>query len=405
MNAVAAILAMVLGVQGAPPPQPSSAELIAERQLAIREEGSSFAGPGWDRLLAEAEGAQFFMIGEQHATADIARFGRSLHSELARRGYTHSALEIGPWSTEHAEALIRRGAGQLRDYIRAPGHAFTLPFLFFQEEIDLVEQVVRASPDREHALWGLDQEFVGSGAIVAETLRTLADNDAQRAAAAAFAASASANPMLVGSLGAAELDPLTAAFAGNGEALELISGLRLSSDIYAPFLGRPGSSGYEANLRRENYMKTNFVRHFAEAERRLGAPPRVFMKFGGNHAMRGMSGTNVPGFGNFLAEWGLPRGFSMVNIMVDCAGGEALNPQTNQAGPCEPYFGPDTLIGSMARTERMTLIDLKALRPLLRRMSDLDALSRQNILAFDYYLVIEDVRAATPVAALPGATR
>ncbi len=401
MKALVAISALAMSVQpGAAPERPSS-EIIADHRLAIAGDGQVFSGPGWDRLLAEAEAAQFFMIGEQHATADIARFATALHAELARRGYSHAALEIGPWSTEFAEQQVRSGTGRLREYIKAPGHGFTLPFLFFQEEIDLVEQVVRASPDREHALWGVDQEFIGSGPIVAVLLRDLADNPAERAAAAEFAGRSSADPMLVGSIDADALDRLTEAFAGNPPALELIAALKLSSEIYAPFLGRPGSSAYEGNLRRENYMKTNFVRHFAEAEARLGAPPKVFMKFGGYHAMRGMTGTNVPGFGNFIAEWGLPRGFSMVNIMIDCAGGDALDPQTNRPGPCDPYFGPETLIGAMARKDRMTLIDLRALRPGLRRMTDLDPLSRQTILAFDYYLVIENVRAATPVAALP----
>jgi hypothetical protein len=400
MNLFEAILAVAMGVQAAPAPQRPAAEIIAEHVLPIAQEGQLYSGSGWERLLAEADQAQFFMIGEQHATADIALFAAALHAQLARRGYTHAALEVGPWSTEYAERVIRSGQGRLGDYIRAPGHAFALPFLFFREELDLVEQIVAASPDREHALWGTDQEFIGSGPIVADLLAGLAASPAQTEAAAAFARASAANPMLVGNVGAAELDPLAAAFAGNAPAIELIDALRLTSEIYAPFLGRPGT-GYEANLRRENYMKRNFVRQFEEAERRLGAPPKVFLKFGGYHAMRGMSGTNVPGLGGFLEEWGLPRGFRFVNVMVDCAGGQALNPQTNQVGPCAPYFGPDTMIGSMARPDRLTLIDLRALRPGLRRMRDLDELSRQTILAFDYYLVIRDVTAATPVATLP----
>ena len=150
-------------------------------------------------------------------------------------------------------------------------------------------------------------------------------------------------------------------------------------------------------------MKSNFLRQFAAAEQRLGRPPRVFVKFGGYHAMRGHSDTDVPAFANFLAECGLSRGFALVNMMVDCAGGEALDPRTNRAGPCEPYFGPHAVIGSMARPDRLTLIDLRPLRAQLNRMRDLDPLSRQTILACDYYLAIRDVRAATPVASLPAA--
>ena len=401
---LAGILALAMAVQPGAAPERSSRELIAEQQLAIAESGGRYSGAGWDRLVADGAAAQFFMIGEQHATADIARFATALHAELAQRGYTHAAMEVGPWSTEFAERLVRSGDGRLADFIRRPGHAFAIPFLFFQEEIDLAERIVAASPDREHALWGVDQEFVGSGPIAAELLRGWAATDAQRAAAEAFAAQSAANPMFVGGLGPAELDPLAAAFAGHADAEALIEGLRLTAEIYAPFLRR-NSPIYPANLRRETYMKTNFLRHFADAERRLGTPPRVFLKFGGYHAMRGFSGTNVPGFANFLAEWGLSRGFGLVNMMIDCDGGQALNPQTNETGPCEPYFGRDTVIGGMARDQRMTLIDLRPLRAQLPRMQDLDPLTRQTILAFDYYLVIKDVAAATPVATLPPAQR
>ncbi len=401
MKLLGAILALAAAVQpAAPPPDRTSHDLIAEQRLPISQSAVGFSGAGWDRLIADGAAAQFFMMGEQHAAADIILFGAAVHSELARRGYTHAALEVGPYSTDFAEALIRSGRGRLADYIRRPGHSFTLPFLFFQEEVDLVERIVAASPDREHALWGVDQEFVGSGPIALELLRGWASSPAEREAVDRFARRVATEPMLIAQMSAAELDQLAAAFAGNAEARGLVEALRLSNEIYAPYFHRTGPT-YPSNLRRENLMKLNFLRHFTEAERRLGGPPRVFLKFGGYHAMRGFTGTNVPGFANFLAEWGLSRGFGLVNMMVDCDGGQALNPQTNEAAPCQPYFGPDTVIGSMPRTERLTLIDLRALRAQLPRMRDLDPLTRQTILAFDYYLVIKDVRAATPVAALP----
>lgn len=401
MKLLAGILVLAMSVQPAPAPTDrTSRDLVAEQQLPIARTSAGYGGAGWDRLVADGAAAQFFMIGEQHATADIALFATALHAELARRGYTHAAMEVGPYSTAFAESLIRSGQGRLAEYIRRPGHSFALPFLFFQEEVDLAERIVAASPDREHGLWGVDQEFIGSGPIALALLERHAATPAQREAVARFAERVRAEPMLVGQLGAAELDPLAGAFAGNSEANELIEALRLSSEIYRPFFRRDGPT-YPANLRRENYMKANFLRHFAEAERRLGSAPRVFLKFGGYHAMRGHSGTNVPAFANFLAEWGLSRGFGLVNMMVDCDGGQALNPQTNEVGPCEPYFGRDTVIGSMARTGPLTLIDLRPLRAQLPRMRDLDPLTRQTILAFDYYLVIKDVRAATPVAALP----
>ena len=380
-------------------PAPDAAAQLAKNVVPIEEVAPGrYRGAGWDRLIGDAADAHFFMIGEQHATADIAHFAVAAHDALATRGYTHAAYEIGPYSMDFAESLIRSGKGRLGAYVREPGNAFVLPFLFFREEVDLAEQIVAASPDRENALWGLDQEFVGSAPVSVQLLRRWSTTEAQRTAVETFAAKASANPQLIGALPWSELAFLEAPFTGNDRARKLIAALKLSNQIYAPFTGR-GGSGYGGNLARENYMKANFARRFAAAEQRSGKPPKVFMKFGGNHAQKGFTGTNVPGLANFLYEWGVPRGLGLLNIMVDCIGGEALNPQTNKPEPCQPYYGNDSAIAKLPKANRLTLIDLRPLRPLLRRMSGLDEESRRLILSFDYYLAIKDVKAATPTAA------
>ena len=401
MKRLLAILGCCMALQSATAQQKSTSEVVAEHKIPISRSGpETFSGPGWERLMADGRRAQFFMVGEQHGVRDIALFVKAAHKELARTGgYTHSALEVGPYSTDFAENLIRQGPGRLAAYIGQPGHGFTIPFLFFAEEIALTEQIVESSPDKENALWGLDQEFVGAAPIAIHYLRSRARTPAQRTAVDGFASKSAGNPFFVSAMKAADLEPLRIAFSEDAEAVGLVDALRLSNEIYQPFTGGGGPI-QPANLKRENYMKTNFARQFEATERRLGAPPKVFMKMGGYHAMRGHSGTDVPSLANFLAEWGLPRGFELVNLMVDCNGGEALNPQTGKPAPCEPYFGKDTLFGRLA-TEEVTLIDLRALRPKLGALKDVDAKTRQTILAFDYYLTIRDGKAASPVAAVP----
>ena len=218
-------------------------------------------------------------------------------------------------------------------------------------------------------------------------------------AVAAFEARVSASPQLIASKPWSEFAGVEAAFAGNAEASKYLGELKLSNSIYQPFTGR-GGSGYDANLMRETYMKHNFVRQFAEAERRTGKTPKVFMKFGGYHAQKGFSGTDMPALANFIYEWGLARQLPMVNVMVECVGGLARNPQTGQTMPCEPYFSKDALLSKMPKADRLTLVDLRPLRKQLRRLPDLDQESRQVILSFDYYLAIKDVKPGTPVAPL-----
>ncbi len=303
-----ALLAAAASQQSAPGPGPvrlNSIEEIARNRLVIEQVGPGrFRGAGWDKLIADGAAAHVFMIGEQHGTADIARFGAAVHRALATQGYTHAAYEMGPYSTDVAEQVIRSGKGQLAAYIRKPGNALSLPFLFYQEEVDLAEQIVAASPDRANALWGLDQEFAAAGPIIAELLRRWATNPAERSAADAFAAKAATAPQLIATEPWSHSD-IEKAFRNNRRAKRLLEEIRLSNEIYAPFTGR-GGSGYEANLLRETYMKNNYAARSVGAERRNGKRPKVFLKFGGYHAQKGFTGTNVPGLGNHLYEIGDP---------------------------------------------------------------------------------------------------
>ena len=401
MFAILSTIALAIAAQApgaVPAPPPSAHQALEGHVLRIEETAPGrYSGAGWDRLIADGAASHFFMIGEQHGVADIVKFAAAVHQALVPHGFTHAAYEVGPWSTDFAEGLIRSGEGKLATYLRQPGKELSLPFLFEQEEIDLAEQIVRLSPDKADALWGLDQEFIRSGAVVADLLTRWSRTPAERSAVDAFNAKLSANPDLVGLAPWAEMAGLETAFGGNAPAREFIAALQLSNEIYAPFTGR-GGFGYDANLRRENYMKTNLVGRFLAAEERNGRAPKVFLKFGGYHAQKGFTGTNVPGLGNFLYEWGLARGLGFTNVMVECVGGRANNPIKGGSVPCQPYFSAESAIARLPKPNRLTLIDLRPLRPLLRRMTDLDPESRQLILSFDYYLAIKDVAPATLAA-------
>lgn len=359
------------------------------------------SGNAWDRLQDEAAQAQFFLIGETHATADVANLAIAMHRALAPQGYEHMVIEVGPWSTRHTEDLIRSGNGKLGEFIAAPGNGFTLPFLFFTEEIALVEQAVSLSTHDDNVLWGVDQEFLAAGPILAAKLHQLATSAAEHAAAAQLEAKSSEQMMYLGSAPQEEIDALVAAFAdGTAEARELVDAIALTNRIYGPFVKRSGPI-YYANLERENYMKTNFLEHFAAAEERLGHPPKAFFKFGGFHLERGLSGTNVPSFGNFVMEWGRARDFGTVHVMIDCIDGQAWGVQQSAPVPCTPYaLAEGSPILAALEGKDMAMVDLKALRPLLRSSTPIDAKTRDLILSYDYYIALRDVQPATPAADL-----
>lgn len=368
--------------------QAGIADQLQDSRVDLRLRESGFEGEGWERILLDGQRAQFFVVGEQHGGAEIVGLAAAFHADLAKRGYTHAALEVGPYSTMEVERLIRAGPHALENYIRPPERGWLFPFLGWKEEVRLAEQYVRLSSAKQ-PLWGIDQEYVGSAPILIEMLSRRQKTQAQRAVIAKLAATAATNPQLVRDLKSFDLQPLISAFGKDDQALRIIEDYRLSGEIYAPFMVA-GSNRYWANLTRENYMKSNFAAAFSQAEKEEGHPPKVFMKLGASHAMRGFSSTYVPSLGNFLSEWGVPRGFATLTVMIDCV---ADRPDA----VCKPYFGTDHAIYKAATSEKYTMFDLRPLRARLRSLPELDSRSRDLIQSFDYYVLIRDVSRATPV--------
>ena len=162
---------------------------ISDHVIEIdRDAAGNLSGPGFDLLVQEAGEAQFFLIGETHATADVALVASAIHRALAPQGYEHLVVEIGPWSTRFVEETVRSGDGALGSHVASPGNGLILPFLSFEEEIAFVEQAIALSPHGGHVLWGVDQEFIAAAPILAPQLVAMAGNNEQTAAAAAFAA-------------------------------------------------------------------------------------------------------------------------------------------------------------------------------------------------------------------------
>lgn len=379
-------------------------EALAEAVLPIEmDHDGALSGDGYDLLMADAAQSQFFMIGEQHAAREIAQAELAMLRDLQTGGFDHFVVELGPYSTRYVERLIREGL--LVNYIRTPGQQFLFPFIFFEEEADLVEQWVNASDASGNALWGVDQEFLGAGPVLLELLSTWAESNVELNALANLQAGIAANPMYLGAAPQADMDALALAFAdGSQDAQDLVEAIYLTHHIYGPFMRGSGPI-YPANLERENYMKRNFLAHFEAAEEEQNHSPRIVFKFGGNHLQRGFTTTDVPAFGNFIAEWGSSRMFSTTNIMIDCMGGETFGITQGGPTPCQNYYiGEDATLAEMMGDERMVLVDMRSLRPHLGRARDLDPQFRTLILAYDYYLLIRNVTPQTPLAdlTLPG---
>ena len=67
-----------------------------EHRLRLGFDDGVFAGPAWDRLVAEGKASQFLMVGEEHGIAENPLLVAQLFEALAPHGYSKLAIEISP---------------------------------------------------------------------------------------------------------------------------------------------------------------------------------------------------------------------------------------------------------------------------------------------------------------------
>lgn len=369
-------------------------QIIADNSYTIALDGRELTGDGLQWLLDEADAAQFFLFGEQHATADIARSAEALFRAMATQGYSVAVVEVGPWSTPIMERKMRaEGDRSYEAFMADPSNRLTFPFFFFREEADFATAVIEVSPENP-ALWGVDQEFVAAGSILLAQLAASADTPEKRAAVETARTSVGENPMALGTGPDEPWEHLAEAFK-DGESGNLMSEMLLSRRIYAPFTGRGGNI-YDANFLRENYMKARLLDHLERFDQEHDRWPRAFFKFGANHVAYGHSPTDVLSLGTFVSEVARTRGMTTFSLHVDCRGGLVSDPRSGEHAACDSYFlGEASNLGKFIADDKPTLIDLRALRPHRRLWADWDEKSRQLILAYDAYLALPDVKPAS----------
>jgi hypothetical protein len=110
-------------------------------------------------------------------------------------------------------------------------------------------------------------------------------------------------------------------------------------------------------------MKELFLAHREQAPQ-----GKVLLRFGRNHLHRGLDARGISTLGNFVAEWALSNGQSVVNVGVFAAGGkEHLAGQTFDADERQDEATFALLAGLSGK--EATLYDLRQLRPMLHGIS------------------------------------
>ncbi len=367
------------------------------------------SGPGAEMLGQVARDHQFVLLGEEHGTAETARFARALWRHLAQAGFAHLGIETGPATAGILERTAAAGPQQLVDLVGR--YFFSIPFFYWQEEMELLTMGPDSIPPR---LWGLDQEFILSPGLHFDRLRDHARHPAQRALADEFSHRAhQAHTQMVENhdpealfllqIAPQDWERLLVGFEGDEDALFVLHQLRRSADIYSRFHEQ---SYYESNVQRSRLMREYFVAAYRAAESRDGRMPRAMLKLGGTHVMRGLSLYGIFDLGGFVSEFAAMRGTASFHLLVLPAQGfvngwlpflpdESLERQPYDPVRELPFAAAPILRAADSRT--WTLFDLRPLHALLRqeRFAALEPRLKSVLYGFDAIVVIPFVTPAT----------
>lgn len=392
--AAAALLASGSGwAQGPAAPLTLEAALQANvRPLRLTE--GRLSGPGADLLLAEGVASRFFVIGEQHVSKEIPEFTSALFQELnARAGYGHLALEQDPaMGRAVSRAPLVGDREAVFRYARRYPNAFTFSN---DEEIAMIAYAGRIARRRGDPVWGVDQVF---GALhVLDRLETIAPNPAARRLTHELIALirpfetgrfAPGRRFISGDGPVDQLERLRTAFRPRpgSEADFLIGQLLKSVDIYRDYQSaqRGLPTKYRQTYEREENMKALFMDGYRRSRRAGDAAPKVLLKTGHQHAIRGQNWSGVLSLGDFVSALATAEGSRSFHL--------AVYMNNDQAGYYDilresPRYGP---LARAAPTDRWAVVDLRPLRgpAYANQLHGLNEELRRLIFGFDAVLLI-----------------
>ena len=364
---------------GAPPPRtqpqtPTGLQALLEalkrnRLPLTMSDGPK--GPGWDWLVSQAQDARFTLIGEEHGVRETAQLAAALFTALRGSGYSRMAIELSPIIAQDIEAAARRqGLQGIVDFFAAPD---TWSPMYLREEAEFLAAVITAAPRNERVLWGFDREIFSDRYLISR-LEPRVPRSARESLARLKAASTNAwaqQTPFVFSQGPAVVSAVRAAWANpDRESDTILRTLEQSMAI------NTAPNAWASSDARAHWMRSNLAMLLRE-DRGRRSPPKVMLKFGYNHMIRGANYVNIFDVGSMTDEVaGLSGGRAFHILVLPGAGSRqaVLGPGRSFVSVSSDEFDEFqsgdrrlTRVLANAAATGHEVIDLRALRPLAMR--------------------------------------
>jgi hypothetical protein len=368
------------GAQPQTTPQARLLEALRANRLPLTMSDGRPAGRGWDWLVQQARDARFTLIGEEHGVAETAQLASALFTALRPAGYSRMAIELSPILAQDIEAAARRkGLQGILDFYADPD---AWSPMFLREEAQFIIAVLNAAPKNERVLWGLDREIFSDRYLISR-LEARVPPPAREAFTRLKQASTNAwarygqtrNPddMFILAEDPALVSAVRAAWPNPDQGSDAIM-RTLEASLAIETAERTGGA-WPYMQRRSQWMKANLTERLSEERGRQS--PKVMMKFGYNHMIRGANYVNDFDVGTMPDEVAALSGDRALHIIV------LPGPGSRQAvlGPGRSFVSvsSDEFDDFKAGDQRLTrvlananaggheVIDLRAARPFAMR--------------------------------------
>jgi hypothetical protein len=356
--------------------------------------GDGPAGRGWEWLVAEARNARFTLIGEEHGVAETARLSAALFTALRDSGYSRLAIELSPIIAQDIEAAARtNGLDGVLNFFGLPS---TWSPFYLREEAQLLASAISVVPRNEHVLWGLDRELFSAPYLISKLKVRVPPNAREILVHLQDLYSTAQDPAGVSALRAAWPNP-------DRESDTILRTLEESLAITAA----ARINGWAYSQRRAQWNRDNLAERLRD-ERTRGTSPKVMLKFGYNHMIRGANYVNTFDVGAMTDEVAALDGGHAFHIIVlpgpgsrQAVMGQGHNMVTVASDEWDEFQAGEQRLTRVLPNADATgheVIDLRALRPLaMRGLETWNPDVIRTIHGFDAAVIWKGAHASTAV--------
>jgi hypothetical protein len=354
----------------------------------------NLAGPGLEFLLKATSSAQFVAVGEPHNAKEVPELTTLLFNSLHKHhGYNYLALEQDPVM---ARMVSEPPVVGNREHVVSLANKYPNAFTFItDQDLEMIWQAGEVSGAKGNRIWGLDQVFgpihvldrlskfapnVDVRRRTQKLIEVLRQNEVERVKKLERYTMANVGDM-------EELQKLLSEYQPKkgSEAEFLVSQMMLSARVYKNNrrAGEGQITGFDSNYEREENMKSLFMLEYRKAQSAGERSPKVLLKFGHYHSIRGRSWSNVLSLGNFVSEFAKSNGMDSFHLSL------YINNASGKYGVLSSYsdFKP---LADAAPHDKWTVIDLRPLRNYAHagKLTGLNPEMRRIIFGFDAVLMI-----------------